>query len=403
MAVAERTRIGERDLESLLGLESSKIGFYAEVKQKIQELESINLDLRNKTNELQAVFDSIVDGVVIFDSDGRVQYRNHVCPRMFPGESLLGQPCQRLFHRETRLSSEACPVEAALRGENRHIAFTETKAGLTRHFEATATPIEDAYGRPSRALIFLRDVTERRVQELHLMQAEKMSSVGVLAAGVAHEINNPLTSVAGYAEALLRRLRERPDLAEDDGLVDFPGYLQVIVREAYRCKSIIESLVSFSRKSDGSFAAVHLGDLIREVLELVGHRARYDEVEIRHDLDPFAPFVRGDAAGLRQVILNLTLNAIQAIQGKGSVELSTRAEADRVIFRVRDSGCGIPAEVLDRIWDPFFTTKAVGQGLGLGLSVSYNIVQRHGGHIDVESRQGHGSLFSVFLPALREP
>jgi PAS domain S-box-containing protein len=245
MGVVERTRIDEGLIENLLGLESSKIGFYAEVKQKIRELEASNLDLQTKRNELQAVFDAISDGLAIFDAEGRIQYRNHVCPRLFPGETLLGQTCQGLFHPETRWSPEGCPVEGALRGESRDLDFTFSKGGATRYFEATVTPIDDAHGVPSRALVFLRDVTERRTQELHLVQAEKMSSVGVLAAGVAHEINNPLTSVAGYSEALLRRFREEPALETDPRLEAFPGYLEVIVRETYRCKSIIESLLSF--------------------------------------------------------------------------------------------------------------------------------------------------------------
>ena len=394
----ERARFDEPSIEHLLGLESSKIGFYAEVKQKIRELEAINLDLRTKKNELQAVFDAISDGVAIFDSQCRVQFRNHVCPRLFPGETLLGKPCREIFHPDRPFHSEYCPVEGALLGESRHSAFCIERNGPARYLEATATPLEDAYGRPSRALVFLRDVTQRRLQELQLLQAEKMSSIGVLAAGVAHEINNPLTSVAGYAEALLRRLGEHGELASDPRLETFPHYLEVIVREAYRCKSIIESLLSFSRKSDGSLGPVDLPRLVGEVLELVRHRARYEEVEILERLPPGLPPLRGDAAGLRQVVLNLTLNALQAVQGPGRVELEARSEGASVVLLVRDTGCGIPPEHLEQIWDPFFTTKGVGQGLGLGLSVTYNIVRRHGGHIRVESREGQGTTFTVQLP-----
>lgn len=398
MPTAAKTRIDESQLDRLLGLESSKIGFYAEVKQKIRELEATNVDLRTKKSELQAVFDSIRDGLAIFGTDRRVQSRNHVCPRLMPRETALGSPCTELFHPDREENPGSCPVELALRGESREVSFTTSHGGRTRYFEASATPIHDPYGRPSRALVFLREVTERRLQELQLLQAEKMSSVGVLAAGVAHEINNPLTSVAGYAEALLRRFREHPELGEDPCLGVFPSYLEVVVRETYRCKAIIESLLSFSRRSDGSMAPVDLGGLVLEVTELVCHQARYDEVEIVTHLDKTAPPVRADAASLRQVILNLTMNAVQALEGSGSVELSVQHEGDHVVFRCRDTGPGMPPELLDQIWQPFFTTKTVGQGLGLGLAVTYNVVERHGGKIRVESRPGEGALFTVELP-----
>ncbi|MBI5445677.1 MAG: PAS domain-containing protein [Deltaproteobacteria bacterium] len=380
----------------LLGLESSKIGFYADVKQKIRELEVMNLDLRTKKNELEAVFAAIRDGVVIFAGDRRVQFRNHLCPSALEFGTTLGSSCRRLFHPGSARDGE-CPVEAALRGESRELSFSWETDGRTRYFEGVASPIRDPFERPSRAILFLRDVTARKQQELQLLQAEKMSSIGVLAAGVAHEINNPLTSVAGYAEGLLRRFRQDETLAADPRLGDFAAYLQVIVREAYRCKGIIDSLLGFSRKSDGSLARVDLGALCREVLELVGHRTRHEGIDLDLELEPDLPPVLGDPAGLRQVILNLTLNALQALEGSGAVRISTARSGGRALLAVRDTGPGIPAEHLDQIWDPFFTTKDVGEGIGLGLALTYDIVRRHGGEIQVESRPGEGATFTVSL------
>jgi PAS domain S-box-containing protein len=402
MEEIKRTHIDEASLERLLGLESSKIGFYAEVKQKIQELEAANLGLRAKSNELQAVFDSIGDGVAIYDSTGHVQHRNHVCPRLFPRETIVGTSCRKLFHPDLPHSASSCPVELALAGESVQISFTTDKSGeKPRYFDVTATPIEDPGGE-TRALIFLRDVTEKRLQELQLLQAEKMSSIGLLAAGVAHEINNPLTSVAGYAEALLRRFRDEPNLAVDPRLDVFPKYLDVIIRESYRCKGIIDCLLSFSRKSEGAVEKVDINAILHEVLELIRHKARYENIEIREELQPDLPPVRGDGAGLRQVFMNLLINAHQAIKGAGTVEISTRRNDTAVIIQVKDTGCGINPDHLDHIWDPFFTTKSVGQGLGLGLAVTFNIVKRQGGEIRVESREGEGSIFTVSLPICQE-
>jgi len=399
MAQVKRTQVDESNIERLLGLESSKIGFYSEVKQKIQELEAANLGLRIKTGELQAVFDAISDSVVIFDHHGYVQHRNHVCPRMFPAETQVGRSCRALFHPDIDHAPGQCPVEQALAGTSMQLSFTATKgSGECRYFDVTATPIEDP-NEKTRALVFLRDVTDKRLNELQLVQTEKMSSIGMLAAGVAHEINNPLTSVAGYAEALVRRFRDEPGLKEDPRLKDFKKYLDVIIRESYRCKGIIDSLLSFSRKSDGVVGVVDLNRVLEEVLELVRHKARDEKIEIKEALQRDLPMVEGDAAGLRQVFMNLTMNAFQAIEGPGNVEIATHGQDGMVVASVSDSGCGIPPAILDQIWDPFFTTKDVGKGLGLGLAVTYNIVKKHGGEIHVDTSNGKGTKFTVRLPA----
>ncbi|MBI5484746.1 MAG: PAS domain-containing protein [Deltaproteobacteria bacterium] len=402
--VAVRTKMDESSLERLLGLDSSKIGFYAEVKQKIHELEAANLGLRSKSSELQAMFDSISDGVIVYDTSGLVQHRNHICPHYFPQETLPGCSCSELFHSGQESAPADCPVERALAGERVETSITSLHSdGKVRYLDVTATPIEDSKGEQNRALLFLRDVTGKRQQEMQLVQAEKLSSIGVLAAGVAHEINNPLSSVAGYAEALLRRFNEERGLLDDPRLEAFPKYLQVIVRESYRCKGIIDGLLSFSRKSDGSVGNVNINDVLNEVLELVRYKSSYEKIEIQTCLQSDLPDVIADPNGLRQVFMNLLINAHQAISGAGVVEITTKTvRPSLVMFQIRDSGCGISKEAIDQIWDPFFTTKDVGQGLGLGLAVTYNIVKRLGGDIHVESQVGKGSKFTVRIPACQK-
>ncbi len=396
------TQVDENSLDDLLGMHSSKIGFYSEVKQKIQELEAANLGLRIKKSELQAVFDAISDGLIVFDSHGVIQHRNHICTGLFPAETNVGNSCRQLFHPDSAQAPVSCPVEKALAGEHWQVSMTFAgEEGKARHFDIIATPIPDPFG-ASRALLFLRDVTEKRQQELQLLQAEKMSSIGVLAAGVAHEINNPLNSVAGYAEALLRRFRDDPAMQVDPRLDDFPEYLQVIIRESYRCKGIIDSLLTFSRKSDGRHHHLELNGLIGEILQLVRHKSRFERIDLRFRPQAALPTTEGDPSALRQVFMNLIMNALQAIETVGAVEIVTAAENGQVVVTVRDTGCGISAGMLDQIWNPFFTTKSVGQGLGLGLAVTYNIVKKHQGEIEVESELGKGTLFTVRLPACQE-
>ncbi|MBW6508076.1 MAG: PAS domain S-box protein [Desulfuromonadales bacterium] len=393
------TQVDDNFLNTLLGIESSKIGFYGEVRQKIQELEAANLSLRVKKAELQAIFDAISDAVVIYDAKGLVQHRNHVCPRFFPTETLIGTNCKALFHADKKSNPDFCPIEKALGGKSSHLSYyrIHDDNGRKAFYDVVVTPIEDLAG-GTRALVFFRDVTDRRMRELQLLHAEKMSSIGVLAAGVAHEINNPLTSVAGYAEALQRRFRDDPSLVGDQRLLEFPKYLEVIVREAYRCKGIIESLLSFSRKSDGSFERVDLNMIIGEVLELLQHKGRDERITLQNHLrDPLPP-VLGDASALRQVILNLVLNAFHAISESGTVRLETDFNTTEVVVKVIDDGCGIEPGMLDQIWSPFFTTKGVGKGQGLGLAITYDVIEKHHGSIEVHSQIGVGSEFHVKIP-----
>lgn len=402
MKPVKATVVNEDFLDDLIGIESSKIGYFGEVKQKIQELEAANLSLRTKKSELQAVFDSISDGVLIYDSAGLVQHRNHVVPRLFPTETLIGKSCRALFHPEQPSLLAPCPVDKALQGESCHTSLSVAQVkGETRSYDVTATPIEGPSGQ-RRALVFVRDITERRDREVQLLQAEKMSSIGLLAAGVAHEINNPMTSVAGYAEALQRRLKQAPGLAEDPRMEDFPEYLEIIVREIYRCKMIIDSLLSFSRKSDGSFGRVDTNSVIQEVLELVRHQGRDKKIVIKEALLTPLPDIQGDSSALRQVFLNLVLNAFQAIDHEGVIAIETQRDKTHVLVRIADSGMGISAEAIGQIWNPFYTTKTVGKNQGLGLAVTYDIVKKHNGTIKVSSQVGIGSEFVVRLPIGQE-
>ncbi|MDO9069762.1 MAG: PAS domain-containing protein [Deltaproteobacteria bacterium] len=373
--------------------------------QDITERKQDEVRLRNKKNELQAIFDSVNDGVVVFDHNGSIQHNNHIFPNFFPPEHLSGGSCRDLFHPDQTFSPQNCPVERALRGERVETSLVSVEEGQnTRYIDVTANPIKDDLGEKTRALVFLRDVTLKRVHEMQLIQSDKMSSIGVLATGIAHEINNPLTSVAGYAEALLRRFRDQPSLRNDSRLEDFTRYLEVIIRESYHCKGIIGSLLNFGRKSDGLIGTVNLNVILSEILELLKHLPNYGEMSVIADLKKNIPTMLGDSSGLRQVFMNLLLNARHAIKAGGLVEISTAYSAkERIIYvQVRDTGCGIPPDVIDRIWDPFFTTKEVGEGIGLGLALSYNIVKRHGGKIKVESIVGNGSKFTVTLPVHRE-
>lgn len=368
--------------------------------QDITLRKQAEIELCNKSNELQALFDSIGDGITVYDHAGVIQHHNLISQQLFSLETLPGKSCRDIFHSDSPSLSLVCPVERALKGERVDTSLVIEKDGQEScYLDVTATPIRDALGGESRALVFFRDVTEKRLQEMHLIQTERMSSIGVLATGVAHEINNPLTAVAGFAEGLLRRFRDQPELKEDFRLDGFQHYLEVIIRESYRCKEIVDHLLSYGRKSDGRAAKFEINVALEEIIELLKYQPSYQQVEVLCNLKADLPRVFGDPSGLRQVFMNLLVNASQSFDGPGLVEVTTEiASNDMVAVIIRDTGCGMAPRIIERIWEPFFTTKAVGKGVGLGLALTYNIVKRCGGEIRIESRVGKGSQFTVLLP-----
>ncbi|MCU0587733.1 MAG: type I 3-dehydroquinate dehydratase [Syntrophobacteraceae bacterium] len=241
-----------------------------------------------------------------------------------------------------------------------------------------------------------RDRAGLKSMESQLQQADKLASIGQLASGIAHEINNPLGLILGYTQLLLRDEKEGSERLED---------LRIIEKHARACKTVVRDLLSFSRSTPSRKGPGHLHHCIREILGVVRHPFELDGVGIEITLDDTMPAMVMDEAKIKQVVMNLIMNAKQAIENKGTVGVVTRfdRQAGKGVLEVRDTGRGIPPEHLPRIFDPFFTTKEPGEGTGLGLSVSYGIVQDHGGEISVESEPERGSTFTVVLPVGEEP
>ena len=231
--------------------------------------------------------------------------------------------------------------------------------------------------------------------ERQLQQADRLASIGQLASGIAHEINNPLGLILGYTQLMLRDEPEGSERLED---------LKIIEKHARACKTVVRDLLNFARSAPSMKGPGHLHTCIREILGVVRHPFELDGVGIETDLDEAMPTMELDEAKIKQVFMNLIMNAKQAIKNKGTIRVTTRFDpkAGAGLLEVRDSGCGIPPEHLSRIFDPFFTTKEPGEGTGLGLSVSYGIVQDHGGEISVESEPGLGSSFTVTLPVTED-
>jgi two-component system, NtrC family, sensor kinase len=243
-------------------------------------------------------------------------------------------------------------------------------------------------------LIIFDDVTDRDELERQLVQADKLSSIGLLAAGVAHEVNTPLAVISTYAQMLAKQISEDEQKSK---------LLDKIAKQTFRASEIVNSLLSFSRTSTTEFVELDVSKVIQETLNLVEHQLRKSAIEVKLDTPPGLPPVKGNAGKLQQVFLNLFLNARDAMEAGGTLAIRVWSEDGFARIDVADSGQGIQPENLARIYDPFFTTKAARKGTGLGLSVTYGIVREHGGTIEVESRPGAGSRFRVELPLARKP
>jgi signal transduction histidine kinase len=249
-------------------------------------------------------------------------------------------------------------------------------------------------------LVIFDDITDRAELESRLVQADKLSSIGLLAAGVAHEVNTPLAVISTYAQMLSKQVV---------GDEQKSRMLEKISRQSFRASEIVNSLLNFSRTSSTELVEVQLNRVVQETLSLLEHQLRKASIEVRVNLEPDLEPVKGNAGKLQQVFLNLFLNARDAMEmtsppatgdGHRVLEIVTRRGDSGVEVDVLDTGSGIAPEHLSRIYDPFFTTKGARKGTGLGLSVTYGIIQEHGGAIEASSRPGQGTCFHLEFPAI---
>jgi len=390
------------DIEDLIGLGHTKLGFFKEVQTKIGELQKSNIKLEQKRRQVQAILDGIADIVVVVTPDYRIRTVNNSFYTFYETADPLNALCHNIL-RGRDDPCPACPMREALQRNCvcRQDAII-TINGRNRHFAITASPLRDAEGAPGDIILVKRDVTlEKEYREKYYL-AEKMATIGLLAAGVAHEINNPLSAIKGFTQGLQRRLPQLEQLGEDEALKeDYREYLDIIHKECQRCADIVQSLLTFSPRKHPEFCRVELNVLVENVMRLLHHRLKQlppdmIRLALAHDL----PAIRGNPAELEQVILNLLLNALDAVDGTaGKIVLRTRSkDDDRVILEVTDNGIGIDADDMNKLFEPFFTTKPLGQGIGIGLSTCYHILQAHGGEITVDSAPGKGAVFTAILP-----
>jgi two-component system NtrC family sensor kinase len=384
-------RYSEQDLELLLPV-AKHIAIALENALLFEEIS-------REKKEWERTFDAITDLVWIEDGRQRVIRANRalLARTGFTGAEIGTKVCSDLLERIGIVFDECCICRGTI--DSRRPTYLELKGQGGAIFSFWAYPLIDDEGKLYAIVHYLKDMTAQKRIEHQLLRSDKLASLGTLVAGIAHEINNPLGIIAGYAEGLLDRAKD-PVLAQADAFRDFPEYLQTIHSEIFRCKMILKSLLDFARPSAGTFRSIDINEVIKEVLLLLQHRTTKLQHTLTLDLNRDLPRLQADAGNLRQLLMNLLLNAIYFTPEGGSIRISTGLdEGGGIRLAVSDTGPGIAPDKIGKIFDPFFTTKPVGEGTGLGLTICHRIVEEHGGTIDAESEPGKGTTFIIRLPA----
>jgi len=359
----------------------------------------------SQRSELQSILDAVDDQIVVLDRDQRIIAANKAF-RAGQGDPLAdftGRDCREIVtdHQMCAAAqSGTCPVEKVFQSGHHHqgIVSHGLADGTERTVEIHASPLRGPDGEIRAAVEVRRDISERRQMEATLAHSEHLAALGLLASGISHEINNPLAAIATSVEGWRRRLATGPRSPEE---VNRPleQFLERIAREVERGRQITHRLLKVARPSVGARNVFEVNGVIRDIVAILAHDIARSGIETRLDLEDGLPSMLGDDSRLGQVVMNLALNAIQAMaDGGGRLRIATAAVNGTIQIEVEDTGCGIPGALLKRIYEPFFTTKPVGQGTGLGLFISHRIVSDMGGTIQVRSQPERGTLFTVRIP-----
>jgi len=369
--------------QAATALENGRL--YRQLRTKAEELERMRQFSEN-------ILESLNDGLAVLDRNGRVVRWNRQMEELYGvrHEAAVGQPLDELFDASIVRMIQG-PADGAAEGTAHYRIPMTTRHEPPRRLLVNlgATPLRDSHAAVVGSIVIVEDISTRVQLEEQLQISEKMASIGLLAAGVAHEVNTPLTGISSFTQMLLE------SAPPDDPTTQV---LEKIERQTFRAAKIVNGLLNLARPAQVDSGPCDVNAVVNDVLSLLEHQFRTGSIQVRKELSPIPPVVQGIEHKLQQVFLNLFLNARDAMPKGGWLTIVTRAEGDGAVIEIGDTGSGIPAEQLSRIYDPFFTTKEIGKGTGLGLSITYGIVQEHGGTITCDSQVGQGTRFSIRLP-----
>ena len=371
-------------------------------KKRIQnlnkELELRHIELEQERDKLAKILTGIDAGMVLLNTDFKILWVNKIIENWFkPFEQLKDQTCSNALW-ETKDICQNCLVQNCFEnGAIETFEFDREFSGKQKYYRITAAPLYNEGGKIDRVLELIQDISEEKELQLNFIHTSKLAAVGELASGVAHEINNPLSSIAICVEEIASTLNDNFKDVKISAEVD--DCLKSIKNEIQRCKRITTGLLNIGRKSKQRFSQVNLTQLITDVVLLVRHKALKENKKINLNLIDKIPLITGESDQISQVLLNVLLNALDFTPRGKEITISNGMENENTVYlKIIDQGCGIPPRNLDKIFNPFFTTKPSGKGSGLGLAISYRIIEAHGGKIKVESQLDQGTTIIVQLP-----
>jgi two-component system NtrC family sensor kinase len=375
-------------------------------KQLEDALQGSEEQIRKDKAFLETIVNGIQDHMMVIDLDYRVIEVNRALLQMVGRrrEEVVGKHCYEVSHHLEHPCTDPdhpCPLKDAVAtgkaATATHVHFD--KKGLERYYHVVCHPLCDEHGRIHQVVDLARDITQEISTRSQVLHDDKMTSLGKLSASVVHEINNPLTGILNFVKLMQSMLNDK-DPSQDE-LGDMRNYLAMVYDETARVSRTLSNLLAFSRKSSPKFQSVDLNAVIAETFSLIGNQMRLQGITIKPQLDEDLPPVFADKGQIKQVLVNLVLNAQEAMPQGGTLTLITKNKRKDVLVVVSDTGKGIPKESLPHIFEPFFTTKKACSGAGLGLSVVYGIVRDLKGVIKVDSALGQGTTFTIRLPALK--
>jgi two-component system, NtrC family, sensor kinase len=391
-------------LTALANLLGPELAHGERTRQLEVEVAARTAEIERGRRFTEKIIDSLPLGLYVIDREYRIQSWNRKRETGMQGvsrEEALGRAIFDILHRQPAEMLRREFDEVFSTGRMQEYQMESLASGEQRTYRITKIPMRLGDGAVTHVITIGEDITDWRQAQERFTQAEKLAAIGQLAAGVMHEINNPLATIAACAESLGYRM----DDLERSGVTIAPethDFLEIIDKEVVRCKQIVDGLLDFSRPKQARKERVSLNEVIERTLFLLKHHVRFKKLTVETDLDPLLGRVpQANTEQLVQVFMALLLNAMDAMGERGTVKLATRRGADdTAIAEVIDQGHGIARGELGKIFEPFYTTKPQGQGTGLGLSICYGIVHEHGGRIEVDSALGQGSTFRVILPVV---
>ena len=394
-------KIEKKITHDFKGIGFSKIGHFKEVQSKIKELETLNIELARRHNRLEAIFNSMNDGLTILDKDLKIVFANQVQKNMFPDISLIGNRCFKAYFRKEQICRN-CPAMSTL--ETKKILQGETlvKSGeyAGRYFEWTTSPIKGPSDNVEEILYLMRDVTQRKEYEHKLMQADRLAAIGFLAAGIAHEINNPLTSIAGFTEGLIKRLKNIDAPVDIDAIRSFQEYLDIIQSEAYRCKDIIQNLQEFSRNTGDDFEIIPIERIIEDTISLFRQHAKDSGIKMtfKNHLSYGLNTIWGKETQLKHLFLNLFNRAFKTIEKRGTLNLISSNRGNSIEFVMEYNGDGQPQRCSGSIFNPSPIYESKNETYAIDLSICYSIVKHHRGEIQFGADNIHNNRFIIKFP-----